>query len=252
MVDGRRLRGFYFLRLFTFLISHFSEKARWALDLNGLKYEERRLLPVAHVPVIRWRAPKTTVPVLEHEGTVIQGSGAILDYAEERLGATKLASSNPRAREIEAMADKAFGRGVQRIFYAALLEVSNKHVLDMWSQKGPWWARVFYGLTFPLAKPRLAALYDTRPESVTAAKDAFRRGYDELDAVLEKQPYLLGDTLTRADVTVAALLAPICKPPEHPFEWPTETPEGLKPFLEELKDRPTSRFVSRMYREHRR
>src|SRR4051812_21922713 len=32
-------------RLTTFLISHFSEKVRWALDFESLAYDERRLLP---------------------------------------------------------------------------------------------------------------------------------------------------------------------------------------------------------------
>ena len=35
-------------RLYTFRISHFSEKARWALDLQGLPYEESTLLPGPH------------------------------------------------------------------------------------------------------------------------------------------------------------------------------------------------------------
>ena len=33
------------LCLYTFQVSHFSEKARWALDWKGVKYHERRLLP---------------------------------------------------------------------------------------------------------------------------------------------------------------------------------------------------------------
>jgi hypothetical protein len=43
-------------------------------DLNGISYDERRLLRVAHVPVVRRRAAKTSVPVLEHESDVVQGS----------------------------------------------------------------------------------------------------------------------------------------------------------------------------------
>ena len=36
------------LKLYTFNISHFSEKARWALDYEGILYEERVLLPGPH------------------------------------------------------------------------------------------------------------------------------------------------------------------------------------------------------------
>jgi glutathione S-transferase len=54
------------LTLLTFVISHFSEKARWALDFEGLSYDERRLIPGMHFPAVRRLASKTTVPVLVH------------------------------------------------------------------------------------------------------------------------------------------------------------------------------------------
>ena len=33
------------LKLYTFNISHFAEKARWALDYEGIPYEERCCCP---------------------------------------------------------------------------------------------------------------------------------------------------------------------------------------------------------------
>jgi glutathione S-transferase len=243
------------LRLYTFLLSHFSEKARWALDFNGVAYDERRLLPVVHVPTVRRRAKRTSVPVLVHDDAVIQGSTAILDHIEDRLDARKLAvpaAESERGRELEAIVDKVFGLGTQRIFYGAVGD-HRRTLIEMWSQGGPSWARTFYKIALPLLQTRLNRMYDTRPAAVAEAKDAFRRLYDDLDEVFARQPYVLGDTLTRVDVTIAALLAPTCRPPEHVFKWPpeNETPPTMSAFTGELADRPTSRFVSRMYREHR-
>ncbi len=51
------------LRLYTFNVSHFSEKARWALDYEGISYEERVLLPGPHQFLTRRIAPRTHVPV---------------------------------------------------------------------------------------------------------------------------------------------------------------------------------------------
>src|SRR4051794_35597807 len=104
------------LRLYTFKISHFSEKVRWALDFERIDYAERALLPGLHMPFIRRRAPKSSVPLLEHEGTVVQGSAAILDYIETNLGGSKLSPSpaeRERGAELEVLADRAFGLGVQ-------------------------------------------------------------------------------------------------------------------------------------------
>jgi glutathione S-transferase len=240
-------------RLFTFAISHFSEKARWALDLGAVPYTERRLLPGAHIPTIRRRAPRTSVPVLEHDGEIVQGSGQILDHLERRLGVSRLAppaGAEARCAEIEALADRAFGLGTQRIFYATLLD-ERSTVVDMWSQHGPAWGRAFYTLAFPFVSRAVRRMYKTVPDKVAESKDLFRRAFDELDATLAGEPYLLGDALSRADVTVAALLAPLCRPPEHMLRWPETNPPALDAFVSEFEDRPTWAFVRRMYREHR-
>src|SRR5262245_29868789 len=139
-------------RLTTFRISHFSEKARWAFDWSGLEYVERALLPGAHIPFVRMVAPRTTVPVLEHHGRVIQGSSAILDYLEDDLGAKALApppAMAARAAELERLADRAFGLGVQRIFYDVFFD-RPKDVTDVWGQDGPAWGRPFYAIVRPV------------------------------------------------------------------------------------------------------
>ena len=40
-------------RLYTFTISHFAEKARWSLDYKGIRYQEKRLVPGSHVPIVK-------------------------------------------------------------------------------------------------------------------------------------------------------------------------------------------------------
>ena len=64
------------LKLYTFNISHFAEKARWTLDYEGIAYEERVLVPGPHQLVTRRIARRTHVPVLEHDGQYVQGSSA--------------------------------------------------------------------------------------------------------------------------------------------------------------------------------
>ena len=90
------------LRLYTFQISHFAEKARWALDWKGVKYQERRLLPGPHLAVTRRLGTVTSVPILVCDGQVVQGSSAIIDFADERWPFDNfwqaIASPNDRAR----------------------------------------------------------------------------------------------------------------------------------------------------------
>jgi glutathione S-transferase len=165
------------LGLMTFVISHFSEKARWALDFEGLSFEERRLIPGLHIPSVRRLASESTVPVLVHEGRAVQGSSAILDYLETGLGATRRAprpEDRARAAELEALADHACGLGVQRIFYETLLK-DRRTVTDLWTQDGPRYGPGFYAFAYPLVAFAVGRKYKTRPDAVDRAKDRFRR-----------------------------------------------------------------------------
>ena len=72
------------LKLYQFAISHYCEKIRWALEYKGLNYETVNLLPGQHVKTIRkLTGQASSVPVLEHDGQVVQGSAAILDYLDQ-------------------------------------------------------------------------------------------------------------------------------------------------------------------------
>lgn len=240
------------MRLYTFAISHFSEKARWALVLEGLPFEERPLVPGLHALVTRRLGNATSVPVLVDGAAAVQGSSAILDHLEKRGSGCLVPTDGFRAEaaRIEAAADRAFGRGIQTIFYATLL----KHrglVTDLWSQKNERLGKLFYAASFPIMRALVTKAYRTSGDGVAKATDRFRQTFDELETSLESKPYFGGDALSRADITVASLLAPLCRPPEHPVKWPLPVAE-LETFSKEFEGRPLWNYVLRMYAEHRR
>ena len=55
------------LTLYTFAMSHFSEKIRWTLDACQLPYEERCLTPVFHMPTALHLGGRgqTTLPIVQ-------------------------------------------------------------------------------------------------------------------------------------------------------------------------------------------
>ena len=124
-------------------------------------------------------------------------------------------------------------------------------MIDLWSFGGPFWARGFYAVAFPAIASAVKRMYKTTDvEGVAKAKQRFVTTFDELDAVLVKQPYLGGAAPDRTDITLAALLAPVCRVPEHRMKWPA-TPRELADLEASLRGRPTWNHVSRMYRDHR-
>jgi len=246
-------------RLYTFWVSHFSEKARWALDFEGIPFDERHLLPGPHVLEVRKHAPTQTVPLLLHNAEAVQGSGAIIDaiprlFSRYRLqpwlkeGATD-ETLRARAAKLEALADDSFGRGIQSVGYEILLR-NRRHMVALWNYRGPWWGTAFYAVTFPGIKKFMKKAYVGDVAHLERSRLAFLSGFDATDRLLERQEYLLGNTPTRADVVVAALLAPVVQPPEHPMQWPV-LPEELLEFTRSFEGRPTWDFVKRMYRDHR-
>lgn len=241
-------------RLYTFHISHFSEKARWALDFAGVPYQETVLVPGPHQLVTRRIAPKSHVPVLIDDGRVVQQSSAIIDHVSERLGGSTLSPRDPReaaaARNLEAELDHALGSGAQCVLYAAMLP-RRRDVIELWANDGPFWARPYLTLAYPLVAGVVSRMYKcSDPAAVEQAKAGFYRTFDQLDERLRHRRYLGGDAPDRRDITLAALLAPLCLPPEHRVKWPA-LPPALDTFVAQLRDRPTWNHVLHMYREHR-
>jgi len=65
--------------LWHITISHYSEKARWALDYKSIPYRLRAPVPGAHIPVALWLTygRHYTLPVLDLGGERIGDSTAI-------------------------------------------------------------------------------------------------------------------------------------------------------------------------------
>src|SRR5665648_147371 len=64
--------------LVTIPISHYCEKARWALDRAGVPYRERRHLQGLHRVAVRRAGGGLTAPVLVDDGRVLAESALIL------------------------------------------------------------------------------------------------------------------------------------------------------------------------------
>src|SRR5437588_1656186 len=75
------------LRLITIPISHYCEKARWALDRAGIAYREERHVQLVHRVAARRAGGGSTVPVLVTDGGVLRESNEILTWVDERAPA---------------------------------------------------------------------------------------------------------------------------------------------------------------------
>src|SRR4051812_38230184 len=72
-------------RLVTIPISHYCEKARWALERAGLPYREERHVQGVHQVASKRAGGHGTLPVLITEHGVFAGSEWIVRYADLHL-----------------------------------------------------------------------------------------------------------------------------------------------------------------------
>src|SRR4051794_35543682 len=99
--------------LVTIPISHFCEKARWALDRAGIVYEEQAHVQVIHRFAARRAGGGTTVPVLVRAGGALTESAQIVEYADSRAPVDRRlypldAARAEEIRAFEADLDESF------------------------------------------------------------------------------------------------------------------------------------------------
>jgi glutathione S-transferase len=84
--------------LWHIAVSHYSEKARWALDYKEVAHTRRAVaVPGLHIPASIWmtRGTSQTYPVLEMEGRRIGDSTEIIAALEERFPEPPLYPADP-------------------------------------------------------------------------------------------------------------------------------------------------------------
>src|SRR4051812_44916346 len=114
------------VRLVTIPISHFCEKARWALGRAGVAYREERHVQGIHMLAARRAGGGSTVPVLVTPDGVLAESADILAWTDARTPEReRLYPADPRERgEVERLArrfDEQLGPPGRRLIYIHLL-----------------------------------------------------------------------------------------------------------------------------------
>jgi glutathione S-transferase len=207
------------LTLYTIAMSHYSEKIRWLLDIEKLPYREVALTPVFHIrpALLLGLRGQTTVPVLKTEHKGIQDSTRIIEWLARERGplATLPDALRAEAMDVEARFD-AIGKDVARYLYYTGF-AHTEEVLRLWTRFAtPRQARLLR-LAYPLIKAVFKLKLNINARGAQRAEQRINEalGWLEFQLTCGKR-YLVGGQLTVADLTAAALLAPMACPPEHP------------------------------------
>ena len=229
------------LKLYQFPISHFCEKARWALEIKELPYRKVNLSLLSHAKKTKKIAPKSTVPILEHDGQYIQGSDTIITYLDERFSRRKLTPEDPAEAKLaeawESFADREIGPAVRLLCYHTLLEHKDL-VVPLMTQDGTWYASSMTKFVFPKMVAPMRELMKINDATAQEAEEKISTALDNLVETIGDKEFLVGDTFTRADLSVASMLAPLFMPEGFGINcWPKEIPQPLAGQISRFNDR---------------
>ena len=236
-------------------VSHYNEKVRWALDYKRVRHVRRAVTPALQELRARRLRAGRTVPILQLNGRAIGDSTRIIEEIERQWPEPPLYPSDPeerrRALELEEYFDESCGHDLRRVLFNDNLTEPEKFIGMLYGPDHPR-IRLLKALS-PVLASVVKWRYEIRPDRVAHSREVVRAAFHKVEAESGPDGYLVGDSLTVADLTAASILAPIVVPPEFPYIKlrPDDRAAQSREFRASLKDRLGFKWVEDMYARHR-
>lgn len=237
-------------------LSHYNEKARWALDYKGIPHVRKAPLPGLHGPYAMaiTRSTHRRLPVLVLDDRRIGDSTDIIAALEEFKPEPPLYPADPadraRALELEDWFDENLATAVRSFAWYHSLRDPDM-VVDSLETGAPDGRRArFLRKTMPLVAPVVRRDYDADAAGAARAQEQIHAAMDRIEAEVAPSGYMVGDSFSVADLSAAALFTPLLLPPERQDPPPRVAPAVLE-LREELEQRDGGRWVFEMFRRHR-
>ncbi|MEX2476291.1 glutathione S-transferase family protein [Marinobacter sp.] len=243
------------IKLYQFAISPYCEKVRWALDYKGLHAEIQSLLPGQHLNTVRkLTRADSSVPVLDHDGHIVQGSAQILDYLDDTFPDKPLtptdATEKAAALAWEQRLDSEAGPAVRCYAYHHFLQ-RPKVMVPMLAAQTPFYNRIVLKLAFSRVDEIMRKWMKINEKTAETSRQTMEALLTELADVYQTRPFLVGDGFSRADLTAASLFAPMFQPAQYPVPWPKpgRIPKEIQHWLAQWQ--PQLQTLEKVYQANR-
>lgn len=237
--------------LVTIPISHYCEKARWALDRAGVEYVEKRHLPGLHRAAVRHAGGGLTAPVMVlDDGSVIPESSEIVAWAAARGADVRFCEESCA---LAADYDARLGPATRLWVYYMMFDHPALTEQPM-TDGVPGWQRVGFHHANRALAFAIARVLTINDDTAVEAERTFRSVYADVDDRLsDGRRYLAGDAFSIADLTFASLSAPLIAPPEYGVRLPAiaSLPPGMIPVVEEHRASRAGQHALRMFAQER-
>jgi glutathione S-transferase len=245
--------------LVTIPISHYCEKARWALERAGLGYRERAHVQAFHRAATLRAGGGLTVPVLVCAAGVLADSGDILAWADTHApeGRGLYPEDIERAAEVRRLeADFNARLGpASRCWMYQQLRKRRDLALSYGCAGVPAWERASLRVGYPAVLAIVAHVLDVTPATALRAEAEVRDMFDAVgERLADGRPYMCGEGFTAADLTFSALAAPMLMPAAYgvALPQPEELPAYAAGVVRELRAHPAGVHALAMFDTERR
>lgn len=234
-------------------MSHYNEKARWALDYKRIPHVRRATMPAASALVAMRFASSDTLPVMTVGDRVYPDSTEIIAALEEIAPDPPLYPSDPveraKALELEERFDLGIGRTVRQVGYQSIL-ADPEVAVEMLSLGGPPSRKRVVSLIFPVIAPAMRKRFRVPAPGDVGPLVELEKEIDFIGGQVGRSGFLVGKAFSVADLTAAALLAPVVCPEAMPAGLPS-FPADFQEISAELLTKPGAVWARDVYLEHR-
>ncbi|KAB8331283.1 glutathione S-transferase [Scytonema tolypothrichoides VB-61278] len=242
-------------RLITIPVSHYCEKARWALTRLKLPYIEEPHMPPFHLLATGRVGGKSTPVMLTEAGSLTDSTDILLYLDKVAPDNAKLYPTNPNSRrqveQLENLFNEQLGPATRRWAYFHTMNDS-KLMQRGWCNGVPFVERVLFPVVFPTVRSIVRQKLNITQESASQAYEQINSIFEQVSELLtDGRTYLVGNNFSAADLTFAALAAPAVRPPEHPMSSASleELPSKLVCEIKKFRETPAGAFVLRLYHD---
>lgn len=245
-------------RLITIPVSHYCEKVRWALDWLGIDYIEEPHAPLFH-RLATGRQGGKSVPVLVTQSGALTDSTDILHYLDTIAPEEKLLyPAEPQLRqqveEWEDLFDKHLGVCTRCWGYFYGLG-DGAQLQQAWGQGAPGYEKIALELLLPMMRAIVRRAYQPTAAGAAEAYRSIKSIFDRVsEQFTDNRLFLVGERLSAADISFAALAAPILLPKQHPMTamQTKKIPSTMLQEIQQCRKTPAGQYGLRLYRECRR
>lgn len=240
------------ITLYTIPISHYGERARWALDHAGLDYDERHHLQMFSWFVAWGIGGHKTLPVVETNQRTLTDSADVVQWASEQASTPLYPDDRVKRDEIltfEYEMAQIYGVETRRFAYGWFFR-SLDLCLPYNAGRAPNYQLALLDQGRAVAMPIAKKYLQVSPERELSARDICLKTLDKVAKRLaDGRPFLFGDQFTAADLTFASLSAPSVLPTQFPVPLPQleDLPTEAADWITLNRNHPAGQFVMRMY-----